>query len=69
MAKRHTKAARAAQRGVGVQPSTTTVTDDQVARARAQMVVERQSELDQVLDRHDDMVRVLPCGVSDGLGC
>lgn len=57
MAKKHIKTARTAGRGMGeAQPN---VSDDQVAHERAQMLVERQAELDGVLDRHDDMVRVL----------
>lgn len=54
------KAVHAAERGMGeAQPGDANVAEDQVARERAQMLVERQAELDGVLDRHDDMVRVL----------
>lgn len=69
MTKKHTKAARTTQRSVrAAQPGDANVSEDQVARERAQMLLERQSELDGVLDRHDDMVRVLPFCLYDWLG-
>ncbi|KAH0829138.1 putative helicase SWR1 [Lanmaoa asiatica] len=42
------------------QSSDANVSEEQVARERTQLLVERQAELDGVLDRHDDMVRVMP---------
>lgn len=61
MAKKHTKAARTSTRGTGeVQPGHPSMSDGQVARGRAQMLAERQTELDDVLDKHDNMVRVMP---------
>lgn len=61
MVKKHTKATRMAQRGVrAAQPSDANVSEDQVTHERAQMLLERQAELDGILDRHDDMVRRLP---------
>jgi len=54
------KKPKAYRTGMGkAQPGDANVAEDQVARERAQMLVERQAELDGVLDRHDDMVRVL----------
>ena len=67
MAKKHTntKAARtASERGVDGQHSDANVSEERVARERAQLLVERQAELDGVLDRHDDMVRGQPGCVS-----
>jgi hypothetical protein len=61
MVKKPTKAARTAERGMGeTQPGDANVAKDQVARERAEMLVEKQAELDGVLDKHDDMVRVPP---------
>lgn len=61
MVKKHTKAARTAERGVGeAQSCDVNVSEEQVTRERTRMLVERQAELDGVLDRHDDMVRVMP---------
>lgn len=75
MAKKHTKAPRAAERGMGeAQSGDANVSEEQVAHERTQMLVERQADLDGVLDRHDDMVRVVLLlaygwlGYSD-LGC
>ena len=57
------------ERGMGVaQPGDANVAKDQVARGRAEMLVEKQAELDGVLDRHDDMVRVLSFVRMTGLG-
>lgn len=56
------------QRGVSVaQPNHASVSQDKVARERGQMVLKRQTELDSVLDRHDDMVRSALC--TSGLAC
>ncbi|KAG9312128.1 WR1 complex protein, SNF2 family DNA-dependent ATPase [Chiua virens] len=52
MPKKHTKTARTAGK-VG----DANVSENRVARERTQMLVERQAELDGVLDRHDGMVR------------
>ena len=57
------------ERGMGeAQPGDANVAKDQVARGRAEMLVEKQAELDGVLDRHDDMVRVLFFCAYDGPG-
>lgn len=53
MAKKHAKSARGEAKTADVN-----VSEDDVARERARMLVERQAELDGLLDRHDDMVRV-----------
>ena len=50
------RAARTVERGMG--PGDANVAQDQVARKRAEMLVEKQAELDGVLDKHDDMVRI-----------
>lgn len=69
MVKKHTKATRTAERSVGeTQSCDVSVSEEQVTRERTQMLVERQAELDSVLDRHDDMVRVVPFCAYDGWG-
>lgn len=61
MVKKPTKTARTTRRGVDeAQSCDVNVSEEQVARERTRMLVERQAELDSMLDRHDDMVRGMP---------